>query len=119
MAAITIQYPNGPYEPSSDATPLATLNWTACNTGGDTATIPGGKKLLLIFRNSGSTQRTVTIPSSYDPYGRKADIGATNIAAGVILARWFEAKGWETTLGSGQISFTANHAEIVVAAIAI
>lgn len=118
MAAITVQEINGPYEPSSDTTPMSTLTWTACATTGDTITFPG-ERVLVLWRNSGASTRTITFSSSYDPYGRKADIAATNIGAGVIFGRVFEARGWEQTLGGRNLAFTANNAEVLVAAIAL
>lgn len=118
MATITVQEINGPYEPSSDTTPISTLTWTAASTGTDTLTIPN-KRVLLLFRNSGASTRTVAISSSFDAYGRKADIAATNIGAGAIFGRILEPHGWEQTLGGRNIEFVANHAEVLVAAIAI
>lgn len=118
MAEITVQEINGPYEPSSDTTPLSTLTWTAATTTGDTITMPG-RKLLVLFRNSGASTRTIAVASSADAYGRKADIAATNIGAGVILARFFEPHGWEQTLGGRDIAVVCNHAEVLIAAIAV
>lgn len=115
---ITVQKVNGPYVGSADTTPLTTLTWTAADTTGNSVVMPGSR-VLLLFRNSGASTRTVTVPSSYDPYGRKADIPATNIGAGVIFGRIFEPRGWEQTLGGRNIEFTANHAEVLVAAIAL
>lgn len=118
MATITVQEINGPYEPSSDTTPLSTLTWTPASTGTDTVVMTG-QRVLLLFRNSGASVRTVAISSSYDAYGRKADIAATNIAAGAIFGRILEPHGWEQSLGGRNVEFVANNAEVVVAAIAI
>ena len=118
MAAITVQEINGPYEPSSDTTPLSTLTWTAATTTGDTITMPG-RKLLVLLLNSGASTRTYSFLSSADAYGRKADIAATNIGAGAIVARFFEPVGWEQTLGGRDIALTCNHAEVLIAAIAV
>lgn len=115
---ITVQTINGPYVGSADTTPLSTLTWTAATTTGNVVVMPG-TRLLLLFRNSGASSRTIAISSSYDPYGRKADIAATNIAAGAIYGRIFEARGWEQALGGRNIEFTANNAEVLVAAIAL
>ena len=65
MGTISVQSINGPYEPSSDTTPLSTLVWTAASTGADTIVIPSGR-VLLLFRNSGASARTITIASNYD-----------------------------------------------------
>lgn len=118
MADITVQEINGPYEPSSDTTPLSTLTWTAATTTGDTITMPG-RKLLVLFRNSGASTRTYSVLSSPDAYGRKADIAATNIGAGAIVARFFEPHGWEQTHGGRDIAVVCNHAEVLIAAIAV
>lgn len=118
MAAITVQEINGPYEPSSDTTPLSTLTWSATNgTTSDTVTIPG-QRVLVIVRNTDVATKTIAIASSYDQYGRKADIAATNVASGAIVARFFEPHGWEQSLGSGVLELTTNDAEMLVAAIA-
>lgn len=118
MATITVQEINGPYEPSSNATPISTLVWTPASTGVDTVVIPG-ERVLVLFRNSGASVRTVAVSSSYDTYGRKSDIAATNIAAGAIYGRFFEPHGWEQTFAGRNIEFTASHAEVLVAAIAV
>lgn len=118
MATITVQEINGPYEPSSDTTPLSTLTWTAASTAADTVTIPN-RRVLLLFRNSGASTRTIAISSSFDAYGRKADIAATNIGAGAIYGRFLEPHGWEQTLGGRNLSITCNHAEVLIAAIAV
>lgn len=115
---ITVQTINGPYVGSADATPLSTLTWTAADVAGNVVNMPG-QRVLLLFRNSGASTRTVAFSSSFDPYGRKADIAATNIGAGVIYGRIFEPRGWEQALGGRNIEFVANHAEVVVAAIAL
>lgn len=116
--AITEQIINGPYEPSSDTTPVSTLTWTAADTTGNTVVMSTGKCLLL-FRNSGASTRTIAVTSSVDPYNRLANIAATNIGAGAIFARVFEARGWEQTLGGKDLAFVCNHAEVLVAAIAL
>lgn len=116
--AITVQTANGPYE-AADTTPrLKALVWTAADTAGNTITFPGSR-VLVLFRNSGASTRTVAVTSSADPYGRKGDIAATNIAAGAIYGRIFEAKGWEQTLGGRDLLVTASHAEVLIAAIAL
>ena len=118
MATITVQEINGPYVGSADTTPMSTLTWTPASTAADTIVIPG-KRLLLLLRNSGATPRAVTVASSFDAYGRKADISGTSIAAGAIWGRIFEAHGWEQSLGGKNLSVTAANAEVVIAAIAL
>jgi hypothetical protein len=118
MTTIAVQEINGPYEPSSDTTPFSTLTWTAASAGTDNVIIPD-KRVLLLFRNSGASTRTIAIASSYDAFGRKADIPATNIGAGLIFGRFLEPRGWEQELGSKNVEFACSHAEVLVAAIAI
>lgn len=118
MATITVQEINGPYVGSADTTPMSTLTWTAASTGADTIVIPN-KRVLVLLRNTGATPRAVTVASSFDAYGRKADISGTNIAAGAIWGRIFEPHGWEQSLGGKNLSITAAHAEVVIAAIAL
>jgi hypothetical protein len=97
---------------------LTSLAWTAADTTGNTCIMSTGRCLLLA-RNSGASTRTVAVTSSADPYGRLANIAATNIAAGAIFARIFEARGWEQTLGGKDLAFVANHAEVLFAIIAL
>lgn len=118
MATITVQEINGPYVGSADTTPMSTLTWTAASTGADTIVIPN-KRVLVLLRNSGATPRAVTVASSFDAYGRKGDISGTNIAAGAIWGRIFEPHGWEQSLGGKNLSITAAHAEVLIAAIAL
>lgn len=115
---ITAQEVRGAYL-SEGATPqLSTLTWTAADTTGNVISFPGSR-VLVIFRNSGASARTVAVASSADPYGRKGDIAATNIAAGAIFAKIFEARGWEVDLGGRNLSVTANHAEVLIAVVAL
>lgn len=111
MATIPVQQVNGPYVPSNDTTPLTAVGWTAASTGTDTFTIPR-KRALLVARNVGASTRTVAVSSSYDAYGRKADIPATNLAAGALMARFFEPHGWEISLGGRNIELVGSHAEV-------
>ncbi len=117
MATISVQTINGSYEPSSDTTPLSTLTWTAASAAADTIVIPSGR-VLLLFRNSGASARTITIASNYDAHGRKADITAVSIAAGAIYGRFLEPHGWEQALGGRNLAVTCSHAEVLIAAIA-
>jgi hypothetical protein len=116
--AIAVQEINGAYLAEGAAGQLSTVTWAAADTTGNTITMPG-QRVLLLFRNSGASTRTVAITSSADPYGRKADIAATNIAAGAIFAKVLEPRGWEQTLGGRDLLVTANHAEVLIAAIAL
>lgn len=116
--AIAVQRANGPYESESASPRISALTWTPADTTGNTITFPGSR-VLVIFRNSGASVRTVAVTSSADPYGRKGDIPATNIAAGAIFAKIFEPRGWEQTLGGRDLMVTASHAEVLIAAIAL
>ena len=116
--AITEQSIQGPYEAESASPRISPLTWAAADTAGNTIVMSTGRCLVL-FRNSGASTRTVAVSSSADPFNRKADIAATNIAAGVILGKIFEARGWEQTLGGRDLLVTANHAEVLIAAIAL
>ena len=108
----------GAYVAEGAATQLSTLTWTAADTTGNTISFPGSR-VLVLFRNSGASVRTVAVTSSADPYGRKGDIGATNLAAGAIFGKVFEARGWEQTLGGRDLLVTASHAEVLIAAIGL
>lgn len=116
--AITVQTANGPYEAASTTPRITALTWTPADPTGNTITFPGSR-VLVLFRNSGASQRTVAATSSADPYGRKGDIPPTNIGAGVIFGKMFSAAGWEQTLGGHDLAITASHAEVLIAAIAL
>ncbi len=118
MATITVQAINGPSVGGAATTPMSTLAWTAGSCGAATIGIPN-KRVLLLLRNGGATPRAVTVASNFDAYGRKADISGTNIAAGAIWGRIFEPHGWEQTLGGKNLSITAAHGDVVIAAIAL
>jgi len=76
-------------------------------------------RVLLLFRNSGASARTITIASNYDAHGRKADITAVSIAAGAIYGRFLAPHGWEQALGGRNLAVTCSHAEVLIAAIAV
>lgn len=116
--AIAVQEVNGAYVPESATPQLSPLTWTAADVTGNTITMPGSR-VLVLFRNSGASARTVAVTSSPDPYGRKADIPPTNLAAGEIFAKFFEPRGWEQNLGGRNLAVLASHAEVLIAAIAL
>lgn len=116
MATINAQNVNGAYLAEAAAGQLSALTWTAGSTTGDVIKF-AGQRVLVLFRNSGASSRTVAVTSSPDPYNRKADIGATNIAAGAILSKIFAGPGWEQTTGGRDLAVTVNHAEVLIAAI--
>ena len=102
---------------SESATQMSTLTWTAIDiTNGNKITM-GTRKLQLIFRNDDVAEKTITITSSENPYGRSADVTGFAMAAGAYAIRIFEPVGWEQTLGGRDMLITANDADIFVAAI--
>lgn len=105
---------NGPYVAEDAAPQITVLTWTAADAVNGNTFIMSTGRMLLLARNSGVTTRTVAVASSPDPFNREADIPATNIAAGAILAKIFEPRGWEQTLGGKDLLVTANHAEVVL-----
>lgn len=107
MATIPVTTVAGPYK-NEDATPQFTQeSFTACDAAGNTFNV--SKRTLLVIRNTNATTaRTVTFPSSYDPFGRLSPITAFSIVAGDIYFRWFDAPGWESSAGGGTASFTAS-----------
>lgn len=116
MATINAQDVNGSNVPAATTPQISELTWTAGNTGGDTIKFTGSR-VLVLFRNSGASTRTVAVSSSADPYNRKGDIAATNIAAGAIYGKVFAGPGWEQTLGGRDLAVTVNHAEVLIAAV--
>jgi len=118
MATINAQTVNGPHVDETSTAKLTEVTWTAATTTGDTIIFPTGRG-IVIFRNSGASERTVTIASNYDAYGRKADISAVAIPAGVLLGFEFRSQGWEQTLGGRDLSVVCNNAEVVIAAISL
>ena len=96
---------------------LTTLTWTAIDIVDTNKITMPGRKMMLIFRNDDVAEKTVTISSSDNPYGRSGDITAFAMAAGAYAIRIFEPAGWEQTLGGRDMIITANDADIFVAAI--
>jgi len=102
---------------SESATQMTTLTWTAIDIVNTNSITMGTRKLLLIFRNDDVAEKTITISSSENPYGRSADVSGFAMAAGAYAIREFEPKGWEQTVGGRNIILTANDADIFVAAV--
>ena len=115
--AIAPQTILGPYVSESAAAQLSTLTWTAIDIVNTNSITMSGRRMMLLFRNDDVAEKTVTISSSENPYGRSADISGEAIASGAYAVRIFEPVGWEQSLGGRDIILTANDADIYVAAI--
>lgn len=102
---------------SESATQMTTLTWTAIDIVNTNSITMTGQKILLLFRNDDVAEKTITISSSANPYGRNADVTGFAMAAGAYATRIFEPVGWEQTLGGRDMIITANDADIFVAAI--
>ena len=102
---------------SDSATQMTTFTWTAIDIVNTNSIIMPGTRMMLLFRNDDVAEKTVTITSSENPFGRAADVTAFAIAAGAYAGRIFEPVGWEQTLGGRDMSITANDADIFVLAI--
>ena len=102
---------------SESATQLTTLTFTAIDIVNTNKITMSGRKMILLFRNDDVAEKTVTISSSDNPYGRTADVTAFAMAAGAYAIREFEPPGWEQTVGGRDMIITANDADIFVAAI--
>jgi len=102
---------------SESATQMTTFTWTAIDIVNTNSITMPGRKMLLQFRNDDVAEKTVTITSSDNPYGRAADVTSFAMAAGAYAGRVFEPVGWEQTLGGRNMIITANDADIFVLAI--
>lgn len=116
MATINAQNVNGAYVSDTASPQLTPITWTAATVTGDTIKWTGNR-VLLVFRNSGASSRTVAIASTADPYNRLADVPATALAAGAVMYKILSAVGWEQSVGGRNVNVTANHAEVMIAAI--
>lgn len=102
------------------ATQFTTLTETAGDPTNMNSVVMGTGRCLMIFHNSdGANPYWVTVESSNDPQGRTADITEVDIAANGWVARIFEARGWEQTLGGRNLLFDTENVAIKVIAIPI
>ncbi len=118
MAATVISeiVPKGPFVPEGD-TPWAAVTWTAADaTNGNKVVMVKGKALFL-FTNTNVAAQHVTILSSRDAYGRKADITQIDIPAGATVCKIITSVGWEQTLGGNDIYVTAESVDVDIAVI--
>lgn len=103
--------------PGAYAAAAATLTMTAADAVNGNQFVAAGADLLVV-QNSGATQRTFTITSSADSFGRMGSITAETINAGVI-----KVFGPLATLGwiqsDGYIYVSANHAEVKFGVVAM
>lgn len=109
----------GPYVLETDAQ-FTTLTFTDGDDANMNSIVMSTGRCLVLFRNTDDdTDAWVTVVSSNDPHGRTADITQEDIGFGEYGAHIFEARGWEQTLGGRDLLVTANHAEVLIAAIAL
>lgn len=109
-----------PYENEDVTAKLTNLNFTALASGA-THTFPVGTRgtVLLVKNTEASTAVTVTITSTYDDFGRQADITAYSLTAGETYARKFLPKGWENAAGSGLVEVEVSSSGLEFCAIAL
>lgn len=113
MTAIAKQTIAQPYENEDVTAKLTTLTMTAVATGATHTFEVGSRGVILVVENVHATSAgTITITSTYDDYGRQADITAFSVAAGVKAVRKFVPKGWENAGGSGLVNFTVSASSI-------
>lgn len=117
--AIAEQAVAGPYYAEGGAAELTTVTFTAADATNSNQIVMSKKRVLLLFTNGGASPATVTVLSSADAYGRKGNITTFSIAAGAYAARFFEAPGWEQTLGGKNLVITPSATDIEVLAIPI
>lgn len=118
MAAQTViaeQVPLGPHV-AEGSTQFGVVTFTAGDATNGNKIIMNGNGILLLVRNSGAGAGTVSVASSKDRYGRKADISAFSIAADAIVARVFTPEGWEQVTGGRDLILTPSATTIEFAA---
>ena len=107
----------GPYTKET-STQFTTLTLAAGDaTNGNKVSV--ARKILLLVENTDASPQTITVYSSPDPYGRYANITAFSIPAGALVARFFDAVGWESEYGGNQLEFTVSDAAVLVTAIPV
>ena len=120
MAAPTViseQVPPGPRQDASITAKLATIVFSAGDSVNGNKVIMGSERVLILVRNTGASAGTVSIASSKDAYGRKADIDAFSIAADAVVGRIFTPEGWQQVTGGRDLLITPSAATIEIAAL--
>lgn len=96
---------------------ITTLTMTAADTADQNSVIASGKD-LIIFHNTGAVERTVTITSVDDAFGRTGHVSAVALAAGAYaIFGPVLLPGWEQT--DGTILLESNNAEVKIGAITL
>lgn len=84
-----------------------TMTAADVGAGNETAAV---NDMLLVVHNTGASQRTYTITSAADQYGRTGNVAAQTIDAGVIRVHRLTMHGWADS--NAKYNFSANHAEV-------
>ena len=109
----------GPYVRET-ATQFTTLTMTESDsTNKNIITMSSGRTLLIVQNTDAANTEWVTVEASDDAYGRATPITQQAIPASSWVAMFFEPHGWEQTLGGKNLSVTAAHGDVVIAAIAL
>lgn len=91
------------------------MTFTACDASNYEMCDFTGQEVLL-FTNTGSTQRTFTIEGVLDSLGRTADLGPVQVEAGEMHRIQIDSyEGFRQT--TGKLHFRGSHAELEVAVI--
>lgn len=117
MAAVSSTVVAGPYLAEGVTPQMTTLTFTAWGGSGNDTFPVGTNGTLLIVQNTDAGAQTITISSTADSQGRKADITTFSIAASGIVARVFKPSGWENSLGSQLVEWTASDVGVEIVAI--
>jgi hypothetical protein len=89
---------------------VADFTMTAADVANKNDVVAAGKQLIFAH-NTGASERTITITSSADQYGRTGDVTAYAIQAGEYAVFGpFELSGWVQT--DNKMYFESNNAEV-------
>ena len=117
--AIAEQTVVGAYVREGD-TQFTTLTETAGDPTNMNTVVMGTGRCLVLFHNSdGANPYWVTVDASDDPYGRSTNITEQDIAATGWAAYFFEARGWEQTLGGRNLLIDTENAAVMIIAIPV
>lgn len=99
----------------TDLTPDSVIDFVAGQVGSGDNTFTNSTGTILCMKNSGSSQRTVTITSVADPtYHRTGDIVITLENGEECMFKFPSTTGWVT---SGKTTFAVSHAEVLIAVV--